>query len=36
MRKYYYSASDRKLNLDWIDDQWLWLFAPEPIVEEFI
>ena len=34
MRKYYYKASERKFNLDWIDDQWLWLFAPELIVEE--
>jgi hypothetical protein len=34
MRKYYYKASERKFNLDWIDDEWLWLFAPEPIVEE--
>ncbi len=33
MRKTYLKGQDRKFNLDWIDDQWLWLFDPEPIEE---
>ena len=31
MRKYYYKANERKLNLDWIEDAWLWLVCAEPV-----
>lgn len=34
MRKYYYNLSQRKLNLDWINDEWLWLISAEPVEEE--
>lgn len=34
MRKTYFKGKDRTFNLDWIDDEWLWLFITEPIVEE--
>jgi len=34
MRRCYFKGKDRTFNLDWIDDEWLWLFATEPILEE--
>lgn len=33
MRKIYFKTKDRTLNFDWIDDEWLWLFEPEPKIE---
>ena len=34
MRKIYYKGVDRKFNIDWIDDTWLWLHSTEPLIEE--
>ncbi len=34
MRKSYFKGHDRTFNLDWIDD-WVWLFGPEPVIEDF-
>jgi hypothetical protein len=34
MRKTHFKGHDRTFNLDWIDDKWLWLYEPEPIIEE--
>jgi hypothetical protein len=34
MRRSYFKGKDRTFNLDWIDDEWLWLFVTEPILDE--
>ena len=37
MRKHYFKKGlDRKVNLDWIDDEWLWLKIIEAAVEEIL
>lgn len=34
MRRYPYKGKHRTVNLDWIDDTWLWLISTEPLPEE--